>query len=133
VEESGRYLVTANGYYVLDSNGNRIELPEDMSSLSVAPDGTLDLGDGASVKLGLATFTNKDGLLLLGKGCYAKTEASGDAKESSAAISQGYLEGSNVNISMEFAKLIRTQRAYSLAGKVLTTWDEMASETNNIR
>jgi flagellar basal-body rod protein FlgG len=133
VEATGRYLTTADGYYVLDSDGNRITIPEGTDSISVMQDGTLDLGDGTSVKLGLATFVNKDGLSLLGKGCYAATEASGEAIASGATVRQGYLESSNVDISLEFTRLIRTQRAYSLAGKVLSTWNNMASETNNIR
>jgi len=133
VEADGRYLTTANGYYVLDSDGNRIALPQDTDAISVAQDGTLDFGDGTTAKLGLVTFVNKDGLSLTGKGCYAATEASGVAVESSATVRQGYLESSNVDVSLELTRLIRTQRAYSLAGKVLSTWDEMASETNNIR
>ena len=132
-QEDGRYLVTANGHYVLDENGSHIELPENIDDLSVTSEGIMDFGDGTTVSLGIVTFTNKDGLSLAGGGCYAATEASGEAKESHASIKQGYLESSNVDISLEFTKLIRTQRAYSLAGRVLSTWDEMSSETNNIR
>ena len=132
-ETDGRYLTTTNGYYVLDSDGNRIALPKDADTISVAQDGILDFGDGTAAKLGLVTFVNKDGLSLIGKGCYAATEASGGASESSATVRQGYLESSNVDVSLELTRLIRTQRAYSLAGKVLATWDEMASDTNNIR
>lgn len=133
VEENGRYLVTANGRYVLDVNGNRIALPEDLDSISVRQDGTLDLGGGTTAALGIATFTNKDGLSLVGGGCYAETEASGGATVSSATVRQGYLESSNVDISVELTRMIRTQRAYSLAGMVLTTWDEMENTTNSIR
>ena len=133
VQEDGRYLVTADGYYVLDVDGNRIELPEDIADVSVAQEGILDFGNGSDVSLGIVTFTNKDGLALSGNGCYAATVASGETKASSASVRQGYLESSNVEVSLELTKLIRTQRAYSLAGRVLTAWDEMASETNNIR
>lgn len=133
VEQDGRYLVTADGYYVLDENGNRIELPQDMGNLSITQDGLLDFGNGTTAQLRLVTFTNKDGLSLTGSGCYAETTASGAPKASSASVRQGYLESSNVDVSMEFTKLIRTQRAYSIAGKVLSTWNDMENETNNIR
>ena len=133
VEDDGRYLVTADGYYVLDDDEERIELPAGTESVSVAADGMLDFGGGVTVTLGLKTFVNKDGLSLIGNSCYAATEASGEAIESTAAIQQGFLESSNVDLSLEFTNMIRTQRAYSLAGKVLTTWDAMASDTNNIR
>ena len=133
VEQDGRYLVTADGYDVLDADGSRIMLPEDMGTLSVTSDGVLDFGNGTSAKLGLMTFTNKDGLSLVGSGCYAETEASGAAKASGASVQQGFLESSNVDVSVAFTQLIRTQRAYSLAGKVLSTWNDMEAETNNIR
>lgn len=133
VEDDGQYLVTGDGYYVQDDNGDSIILPDDIGSISVTPDGILDFGDGTTVTLGLKTFVNKDGLSQVGKSCYAATDASGEAIDSTATVQQGYLESSNVDVSLEFTNMIRTQRAYSLAGKVLTTWDMMASETNNIR
>ena len=132
-EDDGQYLVTADGYYVLDDNGDPITLPAGLDSVSVTPEGVLDFGGGITAALGLVTFVNKDGLSLTGNSCYAATEASGEAIESTATVNQGYLESSNVDVSMEFTQMIRTQRAYSLAGRVLTTWNELASETNNIR
>ena len=113
VEATGRYLTTSEGYYVLDSDGNRIMLPEDANGISVSSDGMLDFGNGTAAKLGIATFVNKDGLAQMGKGCYAATVASGDAIASKATVRQGYLESSNVDVSLELTKLIRTQRAYS--------------------
>jgi flagellar basal-body rod protein FlgG len=132
-ENDGRYLVTADGYYVLDDNGDRIELPAGSESVTVTSDGILDFGGGATATLGLATFVNKDGLSLIGNGCYTATDASGEAIESTASVQQGFLESSNVDVSLELTNMIRTQRAYSMAGRVLSTWDTMASETNNIR
>jgi len=132
-EADGQYLVTADGHYVLDDNDDPITLPDDLDRVSVTPDGILEFGGGATAALGLKTFVNRDGLSLTGNGCYAATDASGEAVESTANVKQGFLESSNVDISLEFTNMIRTQRAYSLAGKVLTTWDVMASETNNIR
>jgi flagellar basal-body rod protein FlgG len=132
-QEDGRFLITADGYYVLDADGNRIELPENTDDVSVTSEGTLNLGAGPGVRLGIVTFVNKDGLALSGNSCFAATVASGEAVASGASVRQGYLESSNVDVSLELTQLIRTQRAYSLAGRVLTAWDEMASDTNNIR
>lgn len=132
-EDSGRYLVTGDGYYVLDAEGNRILLPDDLSDMTFGQDGSINFGGGPALSLGIVTFTNKDGLQAAGGSCYAATEASGEAIDSSATVRQGYLESSNVDTSMELTKLIRTRRAYSLAGMVLTTWDEMENATNSIR
>ncbi len=132
LENGERYLAAANGYYVLDSAGGRIALPAGDFSLSVSEDGVLDLGDGKSAKLNIVTFVNKEGLFHSGESCYLATDASGGPKESGATVIQGCLESSNVDIGLEMTKLIRTQRAYSIAARVLSTWNEMESETNNI-
>lgn len=129
---AGGYLVDQNGYYVLDQEGNRIALPNDPEGIMVSADGALSAEGMQPVWLGLVTFTNKDGLSHSGNGCYAQTQASGEAMPSGAQICQGTLESSNVDISQEMSRLIRTQRAYSLAGRVLATWDEMASITNSV-
>lgn len=132
LENGERYLVAANGYYVLDSAGGRIALPAGDSGLSVSEDGVLDLGEGKSAKLNIVTFANKEGLFHSGEGCYLATDASGGPRESSVKVVQGGLESSNVDIGLEMTKLIRTQRAYSIAARVLSTWNDMESETNNI-
>jgi len=132
VQNNQNYLVTADGYYVLDERGQRIALPQDVSGLTVAEDGTIDLGNGSSAKLRVVTFVNKDGLLHAGNSCYLATEASGEPAAGAAKVRQGQLESSNVDISLEMTRLIRTQRAYSIAARVLSTWNEMESETNSM-
>jgi flagellar basal-body rod protein FlgG len=132
-EEDGQYIVTPDGSYLLDSEGERIRIPEGSGSISVSSTGQMVAGDTAVAALRLVTFTNKDGLSLTGSGCYEITEASGGAIASDAGIKQGYLESSNVDMSIELTQMIRAQRAFSLAGKALTTWNEMESVTNNLR
>ncbi len=131
-ESEGRFLVNANGYYLLDTQGERITLPEEETTISVTPEGELSLGEDKSTKLNIVTFTNKDGLLHKGDSCFAATDASGASKESDARVIQGCIETSNVDLGSEMTKLLRTQRAYSIAASVLSTWNEMASVTNNI-
>lgn len=132
VQNNQRYLVTADGHYVLDNRNQRITLPTEDSNLTVAQDGTIDLGDGKSAKFNIVTFVNKDGLMHNGGSCYLATEASGEPKAGTANVIQGRLEASNVDLSLEMTKLIRTQRAYSIAARVLSTWNEMETETNNM-
>ncbi|MGI6151271.1 MAG: flagellar hook-basal body protein [Christensenellales bacterium] len=132
VQNNQRYLVTADGYYVLNTRGERIVLPPEDSNLTVTEDGVLNLGEGRSAKLNIVTFVNKDGLFHNGGSCYLATDASGEPQESAARVIQGRLETSNVDIALEMTRLIRTQRAYSIAARVLSTWNEMETETNNI-
>jgi len=44
----------------------------------------------------------------------------------------GALEGSNVNISAEFSKLIIAQRAFEANSKAITTFDTVTQETINM-
>ncbi|MDD5017605.1 MAG: flagellar hook-basal body protein, partial [Eubacteriales bacterium] len=125
-EEDGPYLVTAQGYYVLDSELNSIKLPDNAEDLSVSENGELYVGDEPSfATLNIVTFVNKDGLSSVGDSCYVATGALGEAIESGAKVYSGYLEASNVDLTVEMANLIQAQRAYSLAGKAITTWNEM--------
>jgi flagellar basal-body rod protein FlgG len=48
-------------------------------------------------------------------------------------LSQGQLEGSNVNIVEEMVNMISGQRAYEINSKVIQTGDQMLQQTNNIR
>ena len=138
-----RYLVASNGYYVLDEDGQRIEIPEGTTVVSVLQDGTVYFrgavdADGqaaeTSVRLGMYTFANETGLYSIGNGNYSESEVSGDRMaDGVGTIMQGFLEGSNVNLASEFTRMIRTQRAFQLASRALSTADEMEGIANNIR
>lgn len=139
LEGEERYLVTAAGYHVLDENGERIELPEGIvnADISVDLDGTLNVkGEEAGfAKLGLYWFPNPSGLDSEGNTCFAQSASSGEATEAPAGtkILQGYLEGANIDVGMEMVNMIKTQRAFSLASRAITTADEMDALANNMR
>ena len=133
-EADSQYLITSQGDYVVDSELNRIELPGNIEDISVSENGELYIGDGSPfATMNIVTFMNKDGLLAMGDSCYTATVASGDAVESDAKVYNGFLEASNVNLTAELTNLIRAQRTFSLAGKAVTTWNEMETVTNNLR
>lgn len=133
-DKDGTYLVNGQGYYVLDNNGNRIQLPK-TEDINVSQEGALSIGTTAPfATLGIASFENNSGLQSVGNGSYLPTAASGPAqKAGSTTVRQGALEGSNVNMAAELTRLIRSQRAFSLAGKAITTADDMEALANNIR
>jgi flagellar basal-body rod protein FlgG len=132
-EAGGNYLVNANGQYVLDENKDRIQMPDGASQIVVNEDGTL-MADGTSfAKLGIVSFTNRNGLESTGNGLYRETVASGAPAESSATVKQGGLEASNVDVAVELTQMIRTQKAFAMASRAVSVWDEMAATTNNLR
>jgi flagellar basal-body rod protein FlgG len=140
VEPDGTYLTNGEGLYVHDENGMIITVPYGAETINIGEDGTIIFMTGevifpeATVRLGLHTFRNLFGLESVGSGNYAETPAAGERLPAdNAKIRQGVLEGSNVNLAEEMTRLIRTQRAFSLASRALTTADEMEGIANNMR
>ncbi len=132
-EGEDAYLVTPSGQYVLDVNMNRIKLPADISTIELSPEGVLTANDTVLGTLNLADFPNKDGLMLVGEGCYIESASSGAAVKSAATVRSGVLEASNVDLSVETTRLIRAQKAFSLASRAITAWNDMTEKVYNLR
>jgi flagellar hook protein FlgE len=81
----------------------------------------------------LAAFNGDNMLKRLDGGAFAETSGSGPPimGASGRIISQS-LEGSNVDISEEFTKLIITQQAYAANTRIVTTSNSMLQETINM-
>ncbi|WP_066683533.1 flagellar hook-basal body protein [Christensenella intestinihominis] len=124
-QADGEYLITADGYYVLDQNGQKIRIQG--TSLEISPEGGLSEGGGAAeyARLGIVGFPNQEGLTAVSGNRYAASPASGQPAATDANVIQKVLEGSNVNLADEFSKLIRASRAMQLASRALSTADEM--------
>ncbi|MCL2248405.1 MAG: flagellar hook-basal body protein [Oscillospiraceae bacterium] len=139
VEDEGTFLVNGNGLYVLDPDGERIEIPFGIDSIDVRDTGEIYFISNSEVvgtaQLGLATFVNLKGLEQTGNGLFRHAESAGERLPVGAGtlVRQGMLEGSNVNIADEMTRLIRTQRAFQLASRALTLADEMEGVANNMR
>ena len=138
VEAAGTFLVNGDGLYVLDNNGARIPIPFGTDTISSDADGNLsfynndELVGGAT--LGLFTFRNLKGLGQAGNSNYEQTPAAGERLPATkAVVRQGIVEQSNLNLGTEMTRLIRTQRAFQLASRALTTADEMEGIANNMR
>jgi len=120
----------------MDTQGSRIKLPQAMSDdLTVNPKGELSIGTGAVfATLNIASFANNEGLEAVEGNCFIPTAASGPADTAqNVTVKQGFLEGSNVDLALEMTRLIRAQRAFTLAGKAITSADEMDALANNMR
>jgi flagellar hook protein FlgE len=115
---------TYNGY-VIDSTG--------LVSATFSNGQTTAVG-----QLAVASITNQQGMTRLGDNNFAVTNASGAATDGVAglgglgSIQDSALEGSNVDISTEFADLIVAQRGFEADSKAVTTFDTVAQETINL-
>jgi len=149
VGTDGVTLATAEGYRVLDSNGEPIVFgPEyDMAKVGTDqwgnftyPDEETNVAMNIGVQIGLAQFNNPAGLEKISGSMYRETENSGvprlegeDTMLTASKIHSGYLEGSNVATVDEIVNMIVTQRAYEMNSKVITASDEMMQQANNLR
>lgn len=126
------YLVTKDGDYVLDTNGNRIQIPGAQTAASVAFDASGNvLVDGQQVAtLGIVSFANPQALLLYGENMYEPTAAAG-LQASTATVNQGYLEMSNTNVIEEMVDMITITRAYEAGQKMIQTVDSTLDKAVN--
>jgi len=138
VEEDGIYIVNGEGLYLLDVDENRIQVSPGANRIAGDADGTLrflisddELG---RAEVGIYTFRNVMGLELRGNSTYAQIPSAGARRPAeNALLRQGVLEGSNIDLAEEMTRVIRTQRAFQLASRALTTADEMQGIANNMR
>lgn len=137
-EGDASYIVNGNGNYILDENEQRIAIPLGANEVECDEDGTLRFIRGdeelGRAKFGIYKFRNVYGLAAAGDSNYEATPAAGERRVSDdAVIRQGSLEGANVDMAEEMTRIIRTQRAFQLASRALTTADEMEGVANNMR
>ena len=147
--DGGVMLATSDGLPVLDSNGNAISFTNEYSTslITVTSDGTFCYPDennnpqSLGITFGIYQFSNANGLEKSDSGLYQQSAASGqpineittDLNISRTSVSQGYLEGSNVQVVDEMVNLITAQRAYEFSSKAITASDEMMQQANNLR
>lgn len=146
--QGGIMLANSDGLPVLDTTGKPISFSKDYvaNKITVTGDGTFCYPDEKNnpkpmgVNFGIFQFNNPSGLEKNDSGLFTQTAASGQAMNeanspnlSKTKVTQGYLEGSNVQVVDEMVNLITAQRAYELNSKAITASDEMLQQANNLR
>lgn len=129
VDGSETWLVNSAGNYVLDADGDRIEV----TAVTTDANGNVTGGfDPAAV--GVYRFSNQHGLELAGGNQYRATELSGEGEAvEKPEVRSGYLEGSRVQIAQEMVKMIEASKGFSFGSKVVQTADEMEKVINQLR
>lgn len=156
LNEEGDILYTRNGEFkrneegkLVDKNGNvlypEVKLPSDTVDVKITSRGEIELIRDRLSKpevigqIQLASFINPTGLKALGQNNFAPTAASGNpqvgvpGKGHFGMVSQGELEGSNVNIAEEMVNMITSQRTYETNAKVMQAADQMLQMINSLR
>ena len=127
VEDGAWYLSTVQGEYLLNQDGERIFISENVKTQNVD-------WSALKEKVGVFEFPNPYGLEALGTNRYVENGKSGAAVANpNAEKLQSVLIASNVDLATQMVKLIETQRAYQISSRVVTTSDELARIANNLR
>ncbi|MDR0984719.1 MAG: flagellar hook-basal body protein [Ruminococcus sp.] len=133
VEEDGNWLVTSEGAYVHQWNGEHIPVPYVMNE-----DGTysskVDL-ETLTPSIAVYMFDNPQGLERRDGTKFLPTELSGEPRfaDDSSEILNHYTENSNVDLAKEMSDLIVTQKAYQFSARIVTTADQLEETINSLR
>jgi flagellar hook protein FlgE len=90
-------------------------------------------------QLALAKFISPTGLVKLGSNLYGESYASGQPIVSAPGtsglgdVSSNTLELSNVDLAVEFVRMINAQRGFQANSRIITTTDELLAEVVNLK
>ena len=138
--DGDRTLVNSSGYrLLLDS-----KVPDDMTEISVAADGTVNAltAAGTEQSLGviqLAHFANPSGLLAHGNNVWLPSDDLGKPQTGAPGtpnlgiIQTHVYEQSNINLSEEMTNMITLQRAFQMSVKAFQQTDTMITEAIHMR
>ena len=117
--------------------------PGELSEVQIDTDGKVFglASNGLKIplaQLAIAAFRNPDGLVAIGNNYYTSSLASGTPDYGTAltgsrgAVRSGQLESSNVDLALEFTRLIIAQRGFSANARTITVTDEILQELTSI-
>ena len=125
-------LTTDNGWPVLDANGNRIHLDSDQ--FTVDNSGLIEQNGEQVAQLGIAVAENPEALIKEGDGLF-RTENNNplpnDIQNASYSIRQGFIEGSNVDVSRSMTDMLTAYRAFEANQKILQAYDRSMEKAVN--
>lgn len=115
-----------------------------LQGISVDGDGNIvgTFSSGQTVKLAqiaMAVFNNPKGLLKLGSNLYGESQPAGIPNIGTAgtggrgSLIGSALEQSNVDIALEFTRMILAQRGFQANSRTITVSDELLLETLNLK
>ncbi|EDL63080.1 flagellar hook-basal body protein [Bacillus sp. SG-1] len=127
------YLTSASGLYVLDTEGQRIQLPSD--NFKIAEDGRILVDEVETGRLGTGFTVNANRLAKEGDGLFRTedNEPLADAYNSGATFNmqQGFIERSNVDTARTMTDMMTAYRAFEANQKILQAYDRSMEKAVN--
>lgn len=147
---SGNFAINRDGELVLANDQGRrlipiVNVPDDADEIDITSDGRVFVklpGDNEPQEVGqleISTFINPAGLKPIGENLFVETAGSGPpttgapGEENRGRMTQGMLEGSNVDPTFELIELIRTQRAFEMNSQAIKAADETLRAIGQLR
>jgi flagellar basal-body rod protein FlgF len=125
-------LRARDGSAVLDTNNQPITLPTGQD-VSIAADGTVMAGGQQVAQLRIVDFAPGTQLTKVGNGQFTAPNGVTPQAASGSQLYQGYLEGSNVDMTESMVQTMNLVRAYEANQKLLQMQDEtLKSAVNEI-
>ena len=121
-------LVNADGYEV-QGKGGTISIPA--GQVEIGANGSVTVDGNQAGTLAVVDFPKPYSLTKSGGGLFLPADPQATPTASSAAVKQGYLEGSNVSVVVEMARMIETSRYFEACSKAVKSYDDMASKAGN--
>ncbi len=137
VDSSGR-LLTDSGMAVLDNGGGEITIPDaDISRIEIDKEGFIYSIDpeGESSEVGQLAIVDVEDRSILKKvkdTAFAIPAGSIEIPVEEFAISQGYLETSNVNMTEEMAKMLSDRRLFETYHNVLEKYSQLNQKLDEL-
>ncbi len=115
-------LQTSAGYSVVDAGGAEITIPAQSTEINIDTRGRISDQTGAIGQIQITEFENIQEMIPLGNNLY-QIDAAGKPAEGTV-VTQGTLEGSNVNAILETTRMIDTLRSYQGIQKLIQSEHE---------
>lgn len=126
----GGSLRARDGSAVLDTNNQQIQIPVG-ADVSVAADGTVLAAGKPVAQLQVVDFGAGQNLSKVGSGMFSAPAGIQPLPSTGSQLYQGYLEGSNVDMSESMVSTMSLVRAYEANQKMLQMQDETLRSTVN--
>lgn len=128
------FLTNAQGLYVLDNNGERIQLQND--DFRLADDGQIFVNDASVGQIGVSFAAQPDTLIKQDNGLFqtadrANLPSAYNTANVSFSLQQGYIERSNVDSARTMTDLLTAYRAFEANQKVLQAYDQSMQKAVN--
>jgi flagellar basal-body rod protein FlgG len=118
------YLTTKDGDYVLDKNGERIQLSTTAGDTTIDEAGNIYQDGSLVASLKITEFEDTNYLTHYGETYWDAVDGAEMKDAENYRVYQGYNEMSNISVVKEMVNMITISRQYEANQKMITTFDD---------